>query len=395
LRVLARAALPFLAVLAAAAPVAAAPPAATATLGRLADAIAGEIVRVAGDRPVEVAAIEDGGVGSALAADLQSLVLARLEGRRAGDAAGPRVVVTSVAAQAATRLVWSARLTDESGALLDVASASMEWDPALLPLTRRSAAAGPEQVDVLERVTTPPIPGRIVALAFGGEDVLLVLFDDSLALFRRDGLALRLESRRELPGPLLPARFPGGLLLASERESACWALTSRSPRAVLFSIDGSRMVAAQQADALPWPRAVAGARFRPGTNLLDVSLPGMDGPALALEPEEGWLVAADGAIVPAGVASPVAAGAARERVGPAIARLWPGLLAAASADPPGEHDRILLLRDGGSGPAAVPVEGAVRALAARQKGRTAVLAAALEDARGGFRLALFALAERK
>jgi hypothetical protein len=42
------------------------------------------------------------------------------------------------------------------------------------------------------------------------------------------------------------------------------------------------------------------------------------------------------------------------------------------------------------------VEGAVRALASRRRpGGNALLAAALEDAAGGFRVALFEMVERK
>jgi len=45
--------------------------------------------------------------------------------------------------------------------------------------------------------------------------------------------------------------------------------------------------------------------------------------------------------------------------------------------------------------ASLPVDGAVRALASRRHGANAYLAAALEDAGGGFRLALFEMAPRK
>jgi hypothetical protein len=45
--------------------------------------------------------------------------------------------------------------------------------------------------------------------------------------------------------------------------------------------------------------------------------------------------------------------------------------------------------------ASLPVEGAVRALASRRHGANAYLAAALEDAGGGFRVALFEMAPRK
>ncbi len=367
-----------------------------ATLARLADTAAAEILRAADGRPVDLAPFEDRTGAGTVAADLQSLVAARLEGHLAAAGPGPHVTVSSSVAQAGARLVWSARVVDESGALVDLVSASTAWDPGLLPLVPGPGGAGAEAVDVLERATTPPIEGRIVALAFAGDERLLVLFDDALALYRRDGLALRLESRRELPGPLVPVRFPGGLLVATERESACWALTSRSPRAVLFSMEGSRLVPTHQADALPWPRAPAGVRFRPGTNLLDVALAGVEAPLLALEPDEGWVVGPEGTI--ARVAAPPGPGpsATPRRAGPAIALLWPGMLAAAGPEAPGEHDRILLLPDGENGTAgSLPVDGSVRALAARRHGRGALLAAAIEDARGGFRVGLFSLAERR
>jgi hypothetical protein len=210
---------------------------------------------------------------------------------------------------------------------------------------------------------------------------------------RSRSILLRLESRRDLPGPLAGVRFPGGVLLTAESESACWALTSRTPRAVLYSLDGNRLTPTHQADVVPWPRVAAGVRFRPGTNLLEVAAPGIDGPVLALEPEEGWVVEADGTLARLGVSDPAVP---ERRAGPALARLWPGWVAAASPDPPGEHDRILLYRDA-AGPttASLPVEGAVRALASRRHGANAFLAAALEDVGGGFRVALFEMAPRK
>jgi len=204
----------------------------------------------------------DDRTGTGLGLDLDSLVRARLEGRVSLATSGPRLTVTSTVASLGTRLVWSARVVEEpAAALADVISVSAPWDPALLPLVPSRAGSGAEGVDVLDRSTTPPIEGRIVALAFLGDERLLVLFEDALALYRRDGLLLRLESRRDLPGPLAGVRFPGGVLLAAESESACWALTSRTPRAVLYSLDGHRLTPTHQADVVPWPRVAAGVTF--------------------------------------------------------------------------------------------------------------------------------------
>ncbi|HEV7503016.1 MAG TPA: hypothetical protein VGQ33_23520, partial [Vicinamibacteria bacterium] len=318
-------------------------PAATpgTSLGALAEGVAAEIVRAAGGRAVELASFEDRTGSTPLATDLQALVRARLEGRARAAEAGPRVVIASVVAQVGGRLVWSGRAREEpSGTLLDVLSVSIPWDPAFLPLVSSRGRAETDGVDVVDHASTPPLDGRIVALAFAGDDRLLVLFEDALALYRREGLALRLESRRDLPGPLAPVRFPGGLLLAAEGESACWAWSSRSPRATLFTLDGGRLVATHQADAVPWPSLPSGVRFRPGTNLLDVEVPGVDAPVLAIDAEAGWMVDGAGALSRIGAAEP----AVTRRAGPALARLWPGTIAAAAPDAPGERDRILVMR---------------------------------------------------
>jgi hypothetical protein len=364
-----------------------------ASLGRLADAIAAEIIRVSAGRAVDLAAPEDR-TGAALASDLHQMVRARLEGRVSFASSGDRIAVAAVLAQSGTRLVWSARMTEEpAGTPAEILSVSASWDGAVLPLVPDRARSGAGSVDVLERTTTPPVEGRIVALAFSGGDRLLVLFDDALALYRREGLALRLDSRRDLAGPLSPVRLPGGIVRATEAEAACWAMTSRGPRATLFSFEGGRLNAAQQADAVPWPRTPAGVRFRPGTNLLEAALPGIEGPVLALEAEQGWVVGADGLLARAG-ASDLAG--PRTRAGAAITSPWPGLLAAAGPDAPGPHDQILLLRDSTLAVAgSIAVDGAVRALASHRQGGTALLAAALEDPAGGFRLALFEIGEKK
>ena len=99
---------------------AAAPP--VATLSRLADAVAAEIVRVAAGRPVDLSPPEDR-TGAGLAADLDMLVRSRLEGRVTLASSGSRLSVASVVAEVGSRLVWSARVVEEpSAALVDVIS---------------------------------------------------------------------------------------------------------------------------------------------------------------------------------------------------------------------------------------------------------------------------------
>ena len=120
-------------------------PAAATSLARLADAAAAELLRAAAGRAIALAPIEDRTSASPLASDLQALLAARLEGHvvAGSGTAIPRVDVTSVIAEAGPRLVWTGRLVDESGALVDVLSASAPWDADSLPLFR--AHSGPDE----------------------------------------------------------------------------------------------------------------------------------------------------------------------------------------------------------------------------------------------------------
>jgi hypothetical protein len=83
-------------------------------------------------------------------------------------------------------------------------------------------------------------------------------------------------------------------------------------------------------------------------------------------------------------------------VGPALARLWNGWLAAGSAAPPGERDQVLLIERGNGGPSdaqplPIEFEGAVRALAAGPRGDSRRLAVAVEPLAGGAYLELLEL----
>lgn len=370
-------------------PLSAAP--AASPLPRLAQRLAEQLLRAAGDRPLELAEIENATPQPSAALDLRALLRSRLEGRTRLAAEGPRLRVLAVLSQSEARLVVSARLVEEpGGGLVDIVSASVEGDPALLALP---TAVGHERaaVEVVARARSTPLDGRVLDLAFVGEERLLVLFPDALGLYRWDGMTLSAEARLSLGEPQASVRHPGGLLLPG-REGT-WALTSTSPEALLVEAEGGRLALRTRAQAAPWKGAPTGLRFRAGSDWLEGSLPGLGaGPFLSLE-------APDLAVTPAGELLEAAADGPRRlgpRVGPALARLWDGWLAAGSAAPPGGRDEVLLIERGNGGPTEaqplpVEFEGAVRALAAGPRGEARRLAVAVEPLGGGAYLELLEL----
>src|SRR5439155_1646683 len=361
----------------------AAPADAAAPLARLADALAGEIVAAVHGSAVEVASPEDRtGSGGSLALDLASLLRARLEGRVRLVSSGPRIRVGSVLAEGPGRLWVSARLTEEPGGrLVDVLAASAEADPMLLSLVPAGPAGGAGLLAVVAFRRTPLVEGRVLDVAPMGEDRVLVLYEDALALYRLDDAGLALLSRHALPVSL-PVRFPGGTIYVASGEGAAWVLTSRSPRAVLFGLDNGRLEDRQQAEALFWPRTPRGLRYRPGTNLLEGSVADLgDGPFLRLDPR-GTALTPDGRLWMASSEGPRAVDV---RAGGGLARPAPELIAVAGGDPPGPRDVVLLLdaRDPGRPPLqSLPGDGAVRALGARGTAARMRLVAAVEEERG-------------
>lgn len=358
--------------------------AAAAPLSRLADTLADGIVAAARGRAVEVGTPEDRtGSGGSLALDLQSLLRARLDGRVRLATSGPRLRVDSVLAEGPGRLWVSARLTEEPGArLVDVLAASAESDPMLLSLVPAGPAGGAGPLAVIASRRTPLLEGRVLDLALVGDDRVLVLYDDALTLYRLEDAGLALLSRRELPGPLLPVRFPGGTIVLAPAEGSAWVLTSRSPRAVLFGLDGGRLEERQQAEALWWPRTPHGLRYRPGTNLIEGAVEDLgDGPFLRLD-ARGVALTPEGRLR---LASPEGGHTLDVRAGGALARLGADLLAVPGADPPGSRDAVLLLdaRDPGRPPLqSLPVDGSVRALGGRGTAARMRLVAAVEEERG-------------
>ncbi len=370
------------------------PAAGAPALVRLAEGFADEIVRAARGRPLEVAVPEDRtGRGSAAALDLRALVLDRLKGRATVTESGPRLRVVSVIAQTGTGLVVSARVVEEPGErLVDLLSVSIPADEALLTVSPVRARPGPAAIEVVSTGRTPPLEEPVLDLAFFGDERLVVLGPESVALYAWDGADLTLLSRRPLPGPLETVRSPGGLLRVAERDAAFWALTSRSPRALLFAVEDDRLVERQEADALPWPACPEGLRYRPGTNLIEGAVRGLGaGPYLGLDDSALQVaVTADGILVEGAATGPV--------VGPPLAALWPGVVAAASARPPGEDDSVLIVatsEGAGEGPRVLDslrVDGAVRALAGRVHAESARLVAAVEDVADGPHLLVMDLA---
>ena len=258
-----------------------------------------------------------------------------------------------------------------------------------VPATAAPASA-PPAVDVVATSRTPPLDGPVLDLAFLDDDRLVVLGPDAVALFVWDAAGLAVESRRPLAGPFLTVRSPGGLLRVAESDRAFWALTSRSDRAQLFAFEERRLVERQEAAAVPWPGCAGGLRYRPGTNLIEGTIAGGPaGPYLGLDDTAPLLaVSAEGILRSATADGPP--------TGPALTALWPGAVAASSPRPPGEEDAILIVATTGAGEPrlveSLRVEGAVRALAARERGATVRLVAAVEEPDEVYRLLILDLA---
>jgi hypothetical protein len=223
---------------------------------------------------------------------------------------------------------------------------------------------------------------RALDLAFVGADRLVVLDGAEIALVTIGAGEVAVLSRRPLPGPLSVVRAPGGVLQASESDAAVWAMTSRSPQAVLFAIEGAQLSERERAEALPFPGAARGLRFRAGTNLVEADVEGLGagpfldlaaagaGPLVAVDPE-GRLLNARGSEAPL-------------RAGPTLAALWPGHVAASLPSPPDREDAVVVFDVMASGAPVTtcPTGAPVRAVAARVREDVARLAVAVDGADG-------------
>jgi hypothetical protein len=230
-------------------------------------------------------------------------------------------------------------------------------------------------LEVRTIATSASLEGPVLALALLPGERLALLTRETVRVFRwRNGELAPLGER--VLDDLEPVRSPGGLLLAS--EDALWVLRSGRARAVLLAVDeAGRLLDRVQADVLPWPSCPHGLRYRAGTNLLEGEAEGLgEGPflavagGLAVDPEGRLLIGTPGGPRPSTL-----------RAGPSLVSLGNGLFAAASAAPPGPRDTVLLLERNGEELGLlgeVPVEGAVRALAAAPLDRLVRLVVAVE-----------------
>jgi hypothetical protein len=364
--------------------------AAASAASRLAQAFCEQVAAVAAGRPVELAPVEDrSGRGASFALDLSALVGARLGGRVALAQQGARLRIAPVLTEGAGRLVLSARVVEEpEGRLIDILSASVETAGEALPLIPARAPAASE-VDVASLSWTPPLDGPVLELAWLRDDELAVLAPAALTLYRLAGSTLSPAARQAVAASL-PARAPAGTLLPTGDDSL-WLLSNRGPGAVLFMREGGRLVRRSEAEALPWPGSRTGLRYRPGTNLLEGDIPGLgDGPFLKVLAGGAAGVRPDGRLLlPRGLD-------AGHPVGPSLAPLWPPLLAAASADPPGPTDRLLLVdSDNGRTAEGLRVDGAIRAVATRVTGQAARVALGVAEPGGASRVVLVDLRRRE
>jgi hypothetical protein len=251
-------------------------------------------------------------------------------------------------------------------------------------------ATRPESLGVTARTRTPALAEPVLDLALADDERIVALSPAAVSLYRWASDGLGLEARLLLPGRALPVRTPGGLLSPIDDTGAFWALASPLPSATLYRIEGRRLTEISQADAMPWPGSPEGLRFRAGSNLLQARIASLGpGPYLTVEP--GYAVDADARLRDAQAETTNDA----PRVGPTLAALGSSLLAASRPDAPGASDEILLLARGGDGWAvaqAIPIEGAVRALAARPRQGQWRLVAAVEEASGATHLVILDLA---
>jgi hypothetical protein len=236
-----------------------------------------------------------------------------------------------------------------------------------------------------ERLSSGTAADRPLALAFAKQGRLLAVTPRALRLFALEDAAAETVAELPMPEPLHPVRKAAALLAVDGAASTAWVLTNRAEKACLIAIDGDRLSLRAQADALPWPGSPLGLRYREGTDWIEGSVEGLGtGPFLTLLHGDGALgVSPDGRLLGAGPSSDKEE--APMIVGPTLARLWPGAVAASTAVPPGSGDAILVLdRDHAASreARALAVDGAIRAIASWRTPQGAVLVFSTDTSQG-------------
>jgi len=263
---------------------------------------------------------------------------------------------------------------------------------ALLAVIASADAAGDSiRLAMGTAVAATPAPGRVLDLAFVGEGRIAVLLTDSVAVYEQDSGTLRRIDQLPMEATLA-VRAPAGMIVSDAGDSSFWVSANVAPGAVLFTIEGGRLKETQRSAALPFRGSPQGARFRPGTNLIDVTVPGLgNGPHLrATAGETPWAIAPDGRLGVEG------AGWSAHSVGSAAALLWPGVWIVSSAQPAGAGDSLSIHGGAARGTivATFPAPAAVTAVAALVSSDRATVATGIAEG-GGHRIVVMEIAREQ
>jgi hypothetical protein len=218
--------------------------------------------------------------------------------------------------------------------------------PILLAIAAATAppAAAPGPGPTLEASGPPSVVARlarpVLAMAFASSDRVLLLEDDRVSFWKLNADSLSHQGEVLAPAPVERTRRPGGLLRVAAGTPDFWVLRTGWPEALLFTYqdgDGGVWVTKGGAEAIPWPLAPNGLRFRPGTNVIEGTIDGLTGSSfLALSADGAVAVDADNLLHHPDGGVPL-------RVGAAAARPWAdvALTASPTLSPP---DSLLAIR---------------------------------------------------
>jgi hypothetical protein len=238
----------------------------------------------------------------------------------------------------------------------------------LIALWLGLGVSGPWTGQVASTPEEHTLDDNALAIAWIDDVRLLVLAPQRVSLLRLEAGRQQELASVELPGPFLPVRKNAGMIALAAESRDAWVLTNSMARAVLVGVEQDRLVLGATADAIPWPGLPGGIRYREGTNVLQGVVPEENPQRLiGLAPGRSDIAVDDD-----GELLALAPGAAHVeegiRVGPVLAGLGSDDIIASSADPPGDHDTLVLVhRDGDEWTTrrCLTVSGAVTALAAR------------------------------